>query len=459
MMRGSRHWRAVRETPKSLIMEHNIPLHNGSGAAGHAPGHARSTFDAFQQEGYLYTSGELSMPIFPHTPHPGEDAGAAPQTLWTREFLLLFMLAMFANSYIAVFYSFEHWLVTLGIAPHWRGGLLSAMFVMVMLGRPVASVWVIRHNALPVMAMAIIVNSAAMFTYAHLDSPYAILLLRMTQGLALAAFSSSVVSVLVRCIPKGQSARGFALFSLTLLLPYSVVPLSSERLLPLLGGESRLYAAAGLMGVPALCMLIPLARKISAALSLRALLHALRHSGLGWVFLACTFFGSMTILVICFVKGLAQADGSSPSLFFTAYSSLVILTRLLSGNHLDTLPRMPVIYICCFCLALSLIGLAVGPAWMFLPLACLYGLGLGMLYPLLAAIIYDGSTPETRSINSNMMMLTFDFSATMGPLLGGTVISAGYGYPGVFLLAATVISLCAACAFRHSRTSRARAAR
>lgn len=395
------------------------------------------------------------MSLLPQTPQPG----TAPQTLWSRDFILLFMLAMFANSYIAVFYSFEHWLATLGVSPHWRGGLLSAMFIMVMLGRPLASVWVIRHNALPIMGAAIIVNSLSMFSYAHLDSPYAILLLRMTQGLALAAFSSSVVSVLVRCIPKGQSARGFALFSLTMLLPYSIIPLLSEEILPLVGGESHLYTWAGFMGLPALCMLWPLARTVAsrdeaaqhATPSLAALGHTLCHSGLGWIFLACTFFGSMVILVICFVKGLAQADGVNPSLFFTAYSSMVILTRLFSGNHLDTLPRMPVIHSCALCLALALVGLALGPNWLFLPLAGLYGLGLGLLYPLLAAIIYDGSTPETRSINSNMMMLTFDFSASIGPLMGGLVISAGYGYSGVFLLAAAVICLCSLCALLHSR--------
>lgn len=388
------------------------------------------------------------MSLLPQSPHDLPEN--APQTLWTCDFLMLFVLALCANSYIAVFYSFEHWLTSLGISPGWRGGLLSAMFVMVMLGRPIASIWVTRHSALPVMAVAIIMNSLAMFSYSHLETPYAILLLRMGQGLALAAFSSSVVSVLVRCIPKGQSARGFALFSLTMLLPYAIVPLASEKLLGLVGGESNLYAWAGLMGLPALCMLWPLSRAMaphnashtSPPLTLAALWYSLSHSGLGWIYLACTFFGSMIILVICFVKGLAQADGASPSLFFAAYSSLVILTRLFSGNHLDTLPRIPVIHTCVLCLATSLAGLALGPAWMFIPLACLYGLGLGLLYPLLAAIIYDGSRPETRSINSNMMMLTFDFSATMGPLLGGFVISAGFGYSGVFLLATLVICLC-----------------
>lgn len=394
------------------------------------------------------------MSLLPQTPQ----AETAPQTLWSRDFLLLFMLAMFSNSYIAVFYSFEHWLVTLGISPNWRGGLLSAMFIMVMLGRPIASIWVIRHNALPIMALAIILNSLSMFTYAYLESPYSILLLRMGQGLALAAFSSSVISVLVRCIPKGQSARGFALFSLTMLLPYSVIPLLSEKILPLLGGESHLYMWVGCMGLPALCMLWPLARTVNprvmaaqpSASSLSALAHALWHSGLGWVFLACACFGSMIILVICFVKGLAQVDGINPSLFFTAYSSMVILTRLLSGNHLDTLPRMPVIHSCALCLAVALAGMALGPSWSFLPLAGLYGLGLGLLYPLLAAIVYDGSTPESRSINSNMMMLSFDFSASIGPIMGGLVISAGYGYSGVFLLATVMVCLCSLCALLHS---------
>lgn len=37
-------------------------------------------------------------------------------------------------------------------------------------------------------------------------------LLRVIQGIALAVYSSCVVAVLVSCIPKGQSARGFLSF-------------------------------------------------------------------------------------------------------------------------------------------------------------------------------------------------------------------------------------------------------
>ena len=97
--------------------------------------------------------------------------------------------------------------------------------------------------------------------------------------------------------------------------------------------------------------------------------------------------------------------------------------------------------LCCAVLACCMLGLAWGPLWAFIPLTCVYGLGLGLLYPLLAAAVYDRSTPTTRSINSNVMMATFDASGMLGPLLGGLVIHAGYGYRGVFTATAVTISL------------------
>ena len=44
-----------------------------------------------------------------------------PPKLLSRDFILLFCMAMFSNSYIAVFYCFEQWLESLSISPNWRG--------------------------------------------------------------------------------------------------------------------------------------------------------------------------------------------------------------------------------------------------------------------------------------------------------------------------------------------------
>ncbi len=377
-----------------------------------------------------------------------------PQTLFSRDFILLFCMTMFCNSFIAVFYCFEQWLEGMSISPNWRGVLLASMFGMVLLFRPLASVLLLRRGKLPAMAVSIAISSGVMLGYSYVGGPHAIGMiwtLRIVQGIALAVFSSCTVAVLVSCIPKGQSARGFAIFSLTMLLPYSIIPAAAEPILPLLGGEAGLFAASALLGLPSLLMLIPLAPRLRTpemapedrgGMSRRDLWQAVSRSGLLFVYLACLAFSIMTIQAIFFIKGLCSVTGANPAWFFSVYTLTIILVRLVGSNRLDTMPRYRVTLLCSMLLACCMLGLAWGPLWAFVPLTCLYGLGLGLLYPLLAAAVYDRSTPATRSLNSNVMMATFDASGLLAPLIGGMVINAGFGYRGVFTATAISVSLC-----------------
>ena len=400
------------------------------------------------------------MPSVAASPLPPECRPVSPeppQTLLSRDFILLFCMTMFCNSFIAVFYCFEQWLETMTISPNWRGVLLSSMFAMVLLFRPLASVFLLRRGKLMAMTISILVSSCVMLAYAHVGGPHVIGLiwiLRIVQGIALAVFSSCTVAVLVSCIPRGQSARGFAIFSLTMLLPYSIIPAAAEPLLPLLGGESGLFAVSALLGLPSLLMLIPLAPRLktpemfsedSGGVSRQALWHSVSHSGLFFVYMACLTFSIMTILAIFFIKGLCAVTGAHPAWFFSVYTLTIILVRLAGSNRLDALPRYRVTLLCSLVLTFCMLGLAWGPLWAFVPLTCLYGLGLGLLYPLLAAAVYDRSTPSTRSINSNVMMATFDASGMLAPLIGGMVVNAGFGYRGVFTATAISVFLCGCC--------------
>lgn len=162
-------------------------------------------------------------------------------------------MAMCSNSYLAVFYCFEQWLEGLQISPNWRGILLSALYAMVLLWRPVVSVFLLSRSKLLPLVAGICVSSCIMLSYSFVSGPHSvflILLLRLIQGISLAVYSSCVVAVLVSCIPKGQSARGFAIFSLTSLLPYSIIPAVGEHLLPLLHGEAHLFALVAVLAIP-----------------------------------------------------------------------------------------------------------------------------------------------------------------------------------------------------------------
>ena len=377
-----------------------------------------------------------------------------PQTLLSRDFVLLFCMTMFCNSFVAVFYCFEQWLESLSVSPNWRGILLSSMFVMVLIFRQVASVVLLRRGKLLPMAASILVSGGVMLAYPYVGGAHTfglVLLLRVVQGISLAVFSCCTVSVLVSCIPAGQSARGFAIFSLTLLLPYSIIPAVGEQILPLLGGETHLFAVTALLTIPSLLMLIPLAPRLrtpemaqeaEGGMSGRELWHAVSHSGLFFVYMSCLTFSIMTVLAIFFMKGLCSVTGAHPAWFFTTYTLTIILVRLVGSNRLDTLPRHKITILCSALLAFCMLGLAWGPLWAFIPLTLLYGLGLGLLYPLLAAMVYDRSTPTTRSINSNVMMATFDSSGMFAPIIGGLVMYEGFGYRGVFVATAVSIALC-----------------
>lgn len=377
-----------------------------------------------------------------------------PQKLLGREFILLFLMAMCSNSYIAVYYCFEQWMTELSIAPNWRGVLLSSLFAMILVFRPLTSVFMLTRGKLWAMIISLLVSTGVMLCYPlvgpHNAVPF-ILILRLVQGIALAVYSACTIAVLVDCIPPGQSARGFALFSLTMLLPYSIIPAVSESLLPLVGGEAQLFACMAFLGLPSFLMILLMAKKLrkpempargQGSISGRALMRSMLHSGLGFVYLACLTFSMATVMAIFFMKGLCQLTGEHPASFFSTYSITIILVRVFGSHHMDTLPRHKVTIICAMVLAFCMLGFAFAGQWAFIPVSCVYGLGLGLLYPLLAAAVYDRSTPQTRSVNSNVMMAAFDASGMLAPLLGGAVLAGGFGYKGVFITAAICVSLC-----------------
>ena len=406
-------------------------------------------------------------------------AGSAsgPERLWSRDFVLLFLLLVCSNCFMAVYYCFEQWLERIAVSPNWRGVLLGAMFAGVLAARPFASVLLLKRSKLPAMALSVLATSGVMLAYMHLPAaspwfPWLALALRVVQGLFLAVFSSCTVAVMVGCFPKGQSARGFAIFSLTALIPYALMPSAGELLLPLLGSEPALFALTGLLGLPALWMTFLLAPRLrvpevstEASREGRGVRHVLacaRKSGLGFAFLAHLLSGLTVNIHIYFMKGLCSVTHENPAQFFYVYTTVMIAIRLAGNARIDGLPRCRVVPVCALLMAAGLLGITWGPSWAYVPSTVLYGASLSLLYPLLASVVYERSAPEARSVNSNIMMLMFDAAGILAPMAGALVISAGFGYQGVVTAAAGMIAACglscAADCLLHARRMRRQAA-
>ena len=388
-------------------------------------------------------------------------ARSAGQKLLSLDFVLLFFLVLFSNCYLAVYYCFEQWLEGLAVAPDWRGLLLGALFGMVMVTRPLASVYMLRFNKLPAVLVSLLISSGVLLAYQYLDptSPlfeWYLLILRLVQGFFLAIFSSCVISLLVECIPPGQSARGFALFSLTGLLPYALLPSVGELLLPLVGGEAKLFAWTSALLIPCLVMTILLAPKLKKpeisssaqadfANYTKGIVRGVTHSGLGLVFAALLTFSLVTQTCIFFMKGLCSVTGTDPAKFFFYYTVTIMIVRVIGSNRLDTLPRYRIVPVVACTLATSLAIICYAPTWLYIPAVILYGISISLLYPLMASVIYNRSTPETRTVNSNLMMLMFDAAGVSSPLLGGTIMNLGLGYQAVISAAALMALVSGLC--------------
>lgn len=392
------------------------------------------------------------------THSPTSPTRKADPGLISLDFILLFFMALFSNCYLSIYYCFEQWLEHVSVDPSWRGILLGALFGMVLVTRPFATVIMLKRSRLPAVIVSLFICSGVLFSYQFLDpaSPsfeWLLLALRIVQGIFLAIYSSCVVSVLVSCIPPGQSARGFALFSFTTLLPYAIIPTIGEFLLPIVGSEPSLFAWTSLLLVPCLVMsffLAPRLRQTDAAVAGRTanfaqyrkdLMHSVLLSGLSLVFASMFSFSLATSTGLFFMKGLCSQTGGDPAKFFFYYTTTMIVLRFFFSKRLDTLPRYRIVPIVALTMASGLLIIAWGPLWAYVPATILYGLSLSLLYPLTAAAIYDRSTPETRTINSNFMMLMFDAGGLFSPMIGGFVISLGLDYHAVITVAAGMVSM------------------
>ncbi|MBR4742440.1 MAG: MFS transporter, partial [Desulfovibrio sp.] len=191
--------------------------------------------------------------------HPKEEK------LLRCEFWVLFFQATCCNCFIAVFYCMEQWMAKIQIGPSCRGLLLSMLAVTVFLTRPMVTYLFYNKQKTKPIVWSITLTSLIMLCYPWVQEELAvsqIFCLRLLQGLSLAVYSSCTISLLVDCIPKGQSARGFDIFSLTLLLPYAIIPAVGEFLIALTGGEPNLFAWTSILGIPALLSLVPLRKKL-----------------------------------------------------------------------------------------------------------------------------------------------------------------------------------------------------
>jgi MFS family permease len=369
-----------------------------------------------------------------------------PDRLWTFEFAALTGIAMLAFCNISIFYSFHNYLARLGMPVGVRGILIGLEPLTAFLLRPILAPMLTAGNGVRWMQAGLIAVALALLAYPMATSIPTIALVRLLHGAGFVTLVSATAALLVHFIPKERSAQGFGVFSVAAQLPYALMPLLVEALLPWAGSEARVYAAASILALPPFGLLAVLRRRLAAGLhgnplaraarpTLAELLENLRHPDVvGFLTTNLLLFLAHTTVFFFMKEFCLTIQGGDVGLFFTISSTVIIAVRLVGGGLLDRIRKRASLVAFMGGLALGFLCLSrlASPHFLY-PLAAWYGLCVGVIMPLLNASMFLSSRPDLRGLNSNLMLFMMDAGFFLAPVMGGAVLAMGHSVATLFL--------------------------
>lgn len=377
-----------------------------------------------------------------------------PTRLLTFEFLALLFVILAAFCNVSVFYSFYHYLGAIGIPLPWRGILVGLEPMSAFLLRLFVLPWLHVRNAMTVTLVSLVLLVVASLAYLGATTIPALIVLRIFHGAVFVLLTSAVIALVVNFIPRERSGQGFSTLSVATMIPYAVIPPLTEALLPRVRTEADIYAAVSLFSVVAIVLLVTLRGRIGRAVQGmdKALLHRPSFSEIRENFrLRAVFFLLSSVFLVYlahatffyFVKDLFLFTGSGDvGLFFTVSMAAMIAVRAAGAPLFDRMNKLFTVRTALGFLVpcILLMPYAASPAACCL-LAAVYGVSMGVILPLLNALLFAASPPALRGLNTNMTLFTMDMAYFLTPYLGGTFVALGAGFDVLFFIAAGIVAL------------------
>jgi len=364
--------------------------------------------------------------------------------IFSFEFIGLCLLIFLAYCNISVFYSLYVYFEALGVPQSWRGVLIGASALATMAAYLVVSPFLNTRNAAKAAALGIVILLGCGGAYLAAVSPTALLAVRLANGLGVALVSAGAMTLLVAVIPPTRSGQAFGVYSVAMLLPYSVMPPLFDWLSPAHIGYPQGYALVALALAPALIVLRVLGRGSRGQAhgnahrpTLAAMAQNARKRPVSQLLAVNAMYYLSFASLFFLAKSLFLARGlAGVGIFFSIQTGCMIALRVFANRIFDLVPKIQLIRFCYAVTGATFLLLygsrTQGLAYLA---AVLLGCGMGVGSPSLNAFMYELSAPAFKSLNANLMMLSLQGGSFLGPILGGAAVGL-YGYDGFLLVGA-----------------------
>jgi len=377
-----------------------------------------------------------------------------PTKLISVEFVVLNLIVVLSFSNISVFYSFFHYLGTIDLPPVWRGFLVGLEPLAAFVLRLCVIPFLYARNALGLMTASLIILILVSWSYLWAVTVPALIVLRILHGAAFVLLTSTAITLLVHFIPKEKSAQGFGLISVATILPYAVIPPLTEALLPFVGGEARVYAGVSGFGFLALILIAATGRRIAGALkgwdaagmkrpALSGIGENLRQRDVQWLLAVILLICLAHASVFYFMKNLSlETQAGQVGKFFLIAMVAMIVVRAFGGMLIDRIDKsLLLIAALAILFGCFLLFPKVGSPSLFYGLAGLYGVSMGVILPILNALLFAASSPAMRGVNGNISLFMMDAGYFLTPYLGGILVARSAGFGSIFTGAAGLVLL------------------
>ena len=346
-----------------------------------------------------------------------------------------------------VYFVYGNVLESYGYSPQATGIALGSFFLAIMASRPLAG-WMIenlgiRRSMISGGALALLGCSMLMFT----RNLYVIFVGRAISGLAFGVFTMGIFSYQALVTTPENRGRFIALTGSGGVLPTATVTPLGEWLV--LGGHIKPYLAIG-----PLLSIICLFLGISAPKGKTTHSSEIREWGSyrdlirSKPFLMLVATSTMMAIVDASVTSISLFSaeyGIPASYFLVSFSTTAVLSRTLGAKLLNSLPRPFCLAPCGMLMASALAAASALPSRAsFIICGSLFGIGIGVGFPILLASLADILPPELRPKGTAAALFLFDAGWSVTPILVGFMtpyLGRGLSFITLAMITLTVLAI------------------
>ncbi len=383
------------------------------------------------------------------------NANPSTQRLFSFEFISLCLIIIAAFCNVSVFYSFYYYLGVIEIPTAWRGVLVGLEPMAAFALRLFVLPWLHVRNAYGIALASLGLLIAVSCSYLWATTVPAMIVLRVLHGAVFVLLTSAVISLIVNFIPGEKSGQGFSALSVATMIPYALVPPLTESLLPHVRNAADIYAGISVFSLAGILLMLAVRGRILSAvgrmdtvlmrrLSIAEMRDNFRQRAVTILLPAMLFIYLAHATFFYFMKNLSLQTGTgNVGVFFTVSMLMMIIVRVFGTVVFDKMDKMKLIVAALAALIFCLVALpGTRSLSAYIILAAVYGGSIGVVLPMLNALLFSASMPALRGLNTNMSLFAMDAGYFLTPYLGGMLITLGADFSTLFYAAAGFTLLC-----------------